>query len=241
MPRYPDATLAAIKNAVDIVALVADYGLPSHRIGSKLKAFCPFHDDHNPSLEINPERQSYKCWSCGAGGDVFTFVQEYRDESNSPRRFACWRRGRESPWRRPPPAPEPAGPVEDRPVRRQRLGRGRVRRGPGAVGRGEGLRRAPRPDSARSSARFRLGYAPLTRDWLVTRARRAGFTVDMLEQAGLVAPVARESADPPRAVPGPPALPDPRRQGADRRLRRPNPARTRTKDGRRWAGASLSI
>ena len=77
MPRYSESTKAAIKNAIDIVSLLAEYGLPAHRMGSKLKTLCPFHDDHNPSLELNPERQSYKCWSCGAGGDVFAFVQEY--------------------------------------------------------------------------------------------------------------------------------------------------------------------
>ena len=76
MPRHSDATKAAIKNAVDIVALVGEY-LPLRRAGSKYKALCPFHDDHNPSLELNPERQSFKCWSCGAGGDVFDFVKNY--------------------------------------------------------------------------------------------------------------------------------------------------------------------
>src|SRR3954465_10066374 len=76
VPRHSETTLAAIKNAVDIVALVGEY-LPLHRAGSKFKALCPFHDDHNPSLELNPERQSFKCWSCGAGGDVFDFVKDY--------------------------------------------------------------------------------------------------------------------------------------------------------------------
>ncbi len=76
MPRQSESTLAAIKQAIDIVALVGEY-LPLQRAGSKFKALCPFHDDHNPSLELNPERQSYKCWSCGAGGDIFDFVQEY--------------------------------------------------------------------------------------------------------------------------------------------------------------------
>src|SRR5208337_4499804 len=54
VPRHSDATKAAIKNAVDIVVLVSEY-LPLRRAGSKFKALCPFHDDHNPSLEINPE------------------------------------------------------------------------------------------------------------------------------------------------------------------------------------------
>src|SRR5438067_595737 len=76
VPRTSESTLAAIKHAVDIVALVGEY-LPLHRSGSKFKALCPFHDDHSPSLELNPDRQSFKCWSCGAGGDVFDFVKDY--------------------------------------------------------------------------------------------------------------------------------------------------------------------
>jgi DNA primase len=76
VPRHSDTPLSAIKSAVDIVALVGDY-LPLRRAGNKFKALCPFHDDHNPSLELNPERQSFKCWSCGAGGDIFDFVKSY--------------------------------------------------------------------------------------------------------------------------------------------------------------------
>ena len=76
MPRHSESTLAAIKQAVDIVTLVGEY-LPIHRAGSKFKALCPFHDDHNPSMELNPDRQSFKCWSCGAGGDIFDFVKDY--------------------------------------------------------------------------------------------------------------------------------------------------------------------
>ena len=77
MPRHSEVILASIKNAVDIVKLVGDYGLNVSRAGSKYKALCPFHDDKNPSMVLDPERQSYKCWSCGAGGDVFDFVKEY--------------------------------------------------------------------------------------------------------------------------------------------------------------------
>ena len=76
MPRHSETTISAIKNAVDIVALVGEY-LPLRRVGTRYKALCPFHDDHNPSLELNPERQSYKCWSCGAGGDIFDFVKNH--------------------------------------------------------------------------------------------------------------------------------------------------------------------
>ena len=50
MPRLPESTRDAVKQAIDIVSLAGEYGLQLHRSGSKFKALCPFHDDHNPSL-----------------------------------------------------------------------------------------------------------------------------------------------------------------------------------------------
>src|ERR1700722_1214258 len=76
VPRHSEATKSAIKNRTDIVALVGEY-LPLRRVGTKYKALCRWHDDHSPSLEVNPDRQSFKCWVCGVGGDVFDFVKNY--------------------------------------------------------------------------------------------------------------------------------------------------------------------
>ena len=78
MPRYSESQLTAIKNAVSIVEYARET-LPSpvERSGSKYKTLCPFHDDHTPSLTLDPERQSFKCWSCGAGGDIYSFVKDY--------------------------------------------------------------------------------------------------------------------------------------------------------------------
>lgn len=45
--------------------------------GKDYKALCPFHDDRNPSMIVTPGLGRYKCWACGAGGDIFTFVIEY--------------------------------------------------------------------------------------------------------------------------------------------------------------------
>src|SRR5205809_899278 len=65
-----DDTTARIKRAIDIVALVGEY-LPLTRAGAKYKGVCPFHEDHSPSLTVDPNFQSFKCWACGAGGDIF--------------------------------------------------------------------------------------------------------------------------------------------------------------------------
>ena len=64
-----------IKAATDIVELVGSY-LQLRREGRGFKALCPWHDDSRPSLQVNPERQSWKCWVCDLGGDVFSFVMQ---------------------------------------------------------------------------------------------------------------------------------------------------------------------
>ncbi len=66
-----------VRTRTDIVQLVGErVALQSRRGGRELVGLCPFHDDHAPSLLVNPERQSYKCWACGEGGDCFAFVQK---------------------------------------------------------------------------------------------------------------------------------------------------------------------
>ena len=74
MPLFTEHKIAEIKQAADIVAIVGEY-LPLKRAGRSFKALCPFHDDKNPSLNVNPERQIFKCFACGEGGDVIRFVQ----------------------------------------------------------------------------------------------------------------------------------------------------------------------
>ena len=70
--------LQRLKESVDIVDVVESYGLAGfRRHHDSAVAVCPFHDDHNPSLRVDAGRQIYKCFACGAGGDVFKFVQEY--------------------------------------------------------------------------------------------------------------------------------------------------------------------
>ena len=62
-----------VKQANDLVDLVGSY-LPLRRKGSGYVCHCPWHDDTNPSFQINPARQSWACYVCGIRGDVFDFV-----------------------------------------------------------------------------------------------------------------------------------------------------------------------
>jgi DNA primase len=76
VPLFPnDDAKERIRQAVDITDLVGSY-LELRRQGRNYVALCPWHDDSKPSLQINPERQSWKCWVCNIGGDIFSFVMQ---------------------------------------------------------------------------------------------------------------------------------------------------------------------
>jgi len=65
-----------LKSNVDLVSVLTQRGLEFKPQGSSLFARCPFHPDDTPSLSVNPKEQLWSCFGCGAGGDVFTFVQK---------------------------------------------------------------------------------------------------------------------------------------------------------------------
>lgn len=73
MGLVPDAVLDEIRSRIDIVELVSEY-VSLKRTGARYVGLCPFHDDHRPSLTVNPKLQIFKCFACGAGGDCFGFV-----------------------------------------------------------------------------------------------------------------------------------------------------------------------
>ena len=185
VPRHTDTTKAAIKNAVDIVALVGEY-LQVRRAGSKFKALCPFHDDHNPSLELNPERQSFKCWSCGAGGDVFDFVKSYEHvDFPEALRMLADRAGivLESPSSAS--AIVPQGPTKSELLAVHAWAEEEFTK---ALARSQTASAyiESRGITAESAERFRLGYAPEERGWLLSRGRLQGYSAALLEQAGLL-------------------------------------------------------
>jgi DNA primase len=185
VPRHSDVTKSAIKDRNDIVALAGEY-LSLRRVGNKYKALCPWHDDHNPSLELNPERQSFKCWVCGVGGDVFDFVKQIeRVEFPEALRMLAERAGvaLESPSF---DATAPRGPSKTE-LYEVNAWAEEVFAGELSVSAlvqdyidGRGLTR-------QSIERFRLGYAPVERGWLLSRARRKRFSTEVLVDAGLAA------------------------------------------------------
>jgi DNA primase len=76
MPQIPPEIIEQIAAANDIVEIIGGY-FPLKRMGGTFKALCPFHQERTPSFNVNPHRQIFKCFGCGAGGSVFRFVMDY--------------------------------------------------------------------------------------------------------------------------------------------------------------------
>lgn len=78
--RVSEEKIVEIRKSVNIVDIIADY-IPIEQKGRNYFAICPFHDDHNPSMSISPEKQIYTCFVCGAHGNVFNFIMDYENVS----------------------------------------------------------------------------------------------------------------------------------------------------------------
>lgn len=76
MKRIPESLIEDIRSKTDIVDFISQY-LPLNRKGKNYWGICPFHDDNDPSMSVSPDKQIYKCFVCGHGGNVFRFVQDF--------------------------------------------------------------------------------------------------------------------------------------------------------------------
>ena len=74
-PSYEE--ILNIQRKVNIVDVIRDY-IPLTKKGKNYFGICPFHDDHNPSMSVSNEKEMYKCFVCGAAGNVFNFVKDYK-------------------------------------------------------------------------------------------------------------------------------------------------------------------
>jgi DNA primase len=74
MPIFDTTLISRIQQANDIVDVIGEH-LSLKRKGREMIGLCPFHEDHRPSFNVNPTKQIFKCFACGAGGDVVKFIQ----------------------------------------------------------------------------------------------------------------------------------------------------------------------
>lgn len=78
MPWYSEEQIEEVRSRSDIVSVIGRY-VRLKRAGSGYTGLCPFHNEKTPSFHVNPARQMYKCFGCGVGGNVLTFVMEYEN------------------------------------------------------------------------------------------------------------------------------------------------------------------
>jgi DNA primase len=74
--RIPEHIIDQIRTQADIVDIIGEH-VRLKRSGRNYLGLCPFHKEKTPSFNVNAERGMYKCFGCGKGGNVITFVQEH--------------------------------------------------------------------------------------------------------------------------------------------------------------------
>lgn len=74
--RIPQQFIDALLERVDIIDVI-DARIGLRKSGKNYSALCPFHTEKSPSFSVNPERQFYYCFGCGAGGNAIGFMMEY--------------------------------------------------------------------------------------------------------------------------------------------------------------------
>ena len=187
MGLISEETIQRVSDANDIVDLISSY-FPLKRAGTSFRALCPFHREKSPSFHVNPARQNYHCFGCGAGGGVLRFVMEYEhlDFPSAVRRLA---------QRAGIPIIEEASTAEDHQKHglRQRL---LALHADASTWFHDQLLKSPDASQARDYFKSRglnstiakswqLGFAPGSWDALLTHLRGRRFTQEEILQSGL--------------------------------------------------------
>ncbi|MEM8943921.1 MAG: DNA primase [Planctomycetota bacterium] len=177
-----------IRQSIDIVDLVGGY-LSLRRQGRNYVGLCPWHDDSKPSLTVNPQRQSFKCWPCEIGGDIFTFVMKMESlDFREALEMLADRAGVQL----APPRKQADG--SDYQFDRRNLYKAVawaedkfhqcLLTSPEAEPARQYL--ADREISSESIEKFHIGFAPHQWDWLLGLAQQVGASPAVLERVGLV-------------------------------------------------------
>ena len=179
---------AEIKSKLPVLDVVGET-VALKRAGSVYKGLCPFHAEKTPSFIVTPDRESWRCFGCGEGGDIFTFLMR-RDGIDF--REALSRLA------------EKAGVELSAQTAKEDRHRRRLREALEAANAWyrEVLLQAPQAERARTYLeergltaetleRFGIGYAPTSWDALTRRLIGRGFTEDELLAAGLASPSSR--------------------------------------------------
>jgi len=177
-----------VRQATDIVDLVGGY-LQLRRQGRGYVGLCPWHDDTRPSMQVNPERQTFKCWVCDIGGDVFSFVMKIDGlEFREALEMLAERAGIALTPQQGPRV-EPGSPGDKKTLfAAAAWAEEQFHRCLQQDQLAEAARQylVDRGVSADSINRFRLGFAPDKWDWLLGKSHSTPFSPAVLDRIGLV-------------------------------------------------------
>lgn len=184
----PDEKVREVAERLSIVEVVADY-LPLRRAGANYVGLCPFHAEKTPSFNVNPAREIFHCFGCGAGGNAFSFIMKI-EGLNFPEavKLLARKAGIEIEERQLTPSEKKS---QDEHVQFQRINdltasyyRSVLLNGQ----EGEPARQylAKRSVGADISEAYRLGFAPDRRDGLVKHLKNNGMGLDIALNLGII-------------------------------------------------------
>ncbi|TSA55839.1 MAG: DNA primase [Planctomycetaceae bacterium] len=195
---FDNSMVLQVQQANDIIDVIGEH-VSLKKKGREMVGLCPFHDDHRPSMNVNPVKQIFKCFSCGAGGDVFKFIQ-MRENLTFPQAIErlAERAGIKLEKRQMPRRPASGadagqnGQVED--VDPNRLAKANLwaakyfqqKLNDDKMGKYARDYLAERKISPESIEKWQLGLAIDSPDGLVREARANKAVLKLLEQAGLI-------------------------------------------------------
>jgi DNA primase len=173
-----------IKAASDILDVVSSY-IPIVSAGKEYKAVCPFHNDTRPSLQISRQYQNFRCWSCGARGDVFDFIMRMEKvEFGESLRMLADRAGIKLDTQA-----SPQDEARSRLLRTMRWAEQKYQQCLIDDALADAARQylGERKLAGPTVREFGLGFAPMSGDWLVRQAEQDGVSFEILLEVGLIA------------------------------------------------------
>jgi DNA primase len=195
MGLFPQQFIDDLRNQANILQVVQEY-VPLKRAGTSYKGNCPFHNEKTPSFNVHPDKGFFHCFGCGAGGDVFKFLELHEKVGfQDAVRMLAQKFG--------VAIPEAEG-TSDEARRDSALREGLLKAHEVAAEYFREQLAAPAGARARAQLAERkvlqatieqlgLGFAPSAREGLKARLLAQGFSQGMLLQSGLVAQ--RESGE----------------------------------------------
>ncbi len=183
----PEDFVELVRSQADIVEIISEF-VPLRRRGRSYLALCPFHKEKTPSFSVSPERGIFKCFGCGKGGNVFTFLMEYLGISFPEAvRMVADRLGIAV----PESAQETDAPLKSEKEQIYRalraaanFFRNMLASPEGKIAREYLKQRGIESDVA---SLFELGYAPAGWDKMQRALEKEGFSIETLLKAGLLA------------------------------------------------------